>query len=825
MAIFGQYTGARVAPLPSGFMGAAMTNAANIQKGLSSMGDSLGQALEQYGKNKDERELLEGDISAIKQIVESDPQRYHDVATNEDNIKKFSEIPDMNLGKLRAYAMNLRTQMGAVDRRAAQELQSLQLEVARNQLSDRQAYSDAVKNAVSPTAPVYEDKVRDVSVIPEGGAELVGQAASKMPFWDKYDPRNIVSEGRDTISPEDVRGFAKGLGKGIAAPVAKALQKFGNAAKDKLIDPAAQMGKSLAVLAQVPGAPDLKGYFQPSEYLDFEGTGDYGLPTPDDAKQLAQYRQKREDQKLMGIDSYTLDETFPHERVTEAPIYIPRTKDAAPGSMLEEGADPKTGLPALVARYAGSTKDLKMPAGHDENKAPIGWWTRLSHEGKMPQDGYTITADGKTSLSGLLGRDDIQRMSTSNRFLELNPHIQSYYGWTDSTGKFIEPSNDVPPAGTKILIPNEEQGIGPETGLPTNISLYRDPNAPPTEEEKAAAVRDQFKALIPKEGSFMERFKGTLENAARHQQAQEDAARTDFTLESPPLLRDEKRTETVQAGERNVTWKEAHAKMIQHLADTGQQITPALSKSLEDYAKTQYAAEDVGITTKGIEGTDAVLVFQDGKFIGQSKKQVPGSTRAIPITVTGPDGEQYRSGKARTPDGEVVDDPFVADPGEDTASINISGVVGTFKGVAKSDKEAQELRSRVTAANEAIPMIDRLLEMAEHDDNEAFGPKRAEADALVTALQGKMRIAVVGPGPMTKEEAERIKKLVANPYEWFRKSSSIKKKLQTTRNMVIDSVEAAAKAQGIERVAGPPTEGSEPAHRNYTNDPRLKSGK
>ena len=82
MAIFGSYTGARIQPLPSGFMGAAMTSAANYQRGFESLGKGIGEALEQYGRNKDERELLEGDIDAIKQIVESNPQRYHDVATN-----------------------------------------------------------------------------------------------------------------------------------------------------------------------------------------------------------------------------------------------------------------------------------------------------------------------------------------------------------------------------------------------------------------------------------------------------------------------------------------------------------------------------------------------------------------------------------------------------------------------------------------------------------------------------------------------------------------------------------------------------------------------
>ena len=74
MAIFGQYTGARVAPLPSGFMGAAMTSAGNIQRGLTSMGESLGKALEQYGRNKEKSETMDGLIgAAAMQAAENKP--------------------------------------------------------------------------------------------------------------------------------------------------------------------------------------------------------------------------------------------------------------------------------------------------------------------------------------------------------------------------------------------------------------------------------------------------------------------------------------------------------------------------------------------------------------------------------------------------------------------------------------------------------------------------------------------------------------------------------------------------------------------------------
>ena len=67
MAIFGQYTGARVSSLPSGFLGAAMQSAANTQRGLERAGQTIGDALATYGKRKEESEMLDGLIQGQAQ--------------------------------------------------------------------------------------------------------------------------------------------------------------------------------------------------------------------------------------------------------------------------------------------------------------------------------------------------------------------------------------------------------------------------------------------------------------------------------------------------------------------------------------------------------------------------------------------------------------------------------------------------------------------------------------------------------------------------------------------------------------------------------------
>ena len=468
MAIFGSYTGARIQPLPSGFMGAAMTSAANYQRGFESLGKGIGEALEQYGRNKDERELLEGDIDAIKQIVESNPQRYHDVATNEDNIKKFSEVPDMNLGKLRAYAMNLRTQMGAVDRKVAQDIQELQRQKLLRDEAAVDAYSDALANRPKAVVPVMQEQRGTKTVLPikQGQSEKFGEFAASRPeevteMLQSGVP--IVSGDRDSLVPEDFRGMASGFGRAAARPTIEAIKKFAGGAKQQFLNPVAGVGKSLAALTQIPGVPGLTGYFQP-KHQTIRGSGFGGGPTPEDIARLDHNRSERERLKAGGLyEQWQIDEMVPPMKVEEAPLYVPRDKGDSPGAMLEQGVNQSTGLPELVHRYAGETSNLRMP--EESDVVPTGYWTGLALRGEMPDDPYTVTADGERALYELMDKGDLDGIPSVERFLELNPHLPVWY---DKAGK-AHPGDGsgtwVPPIGTKILIPNETMGQGIDKNL------------------------------------------------------------------------------------------------------------------------------------------------------------------------------------------------------------------------------------------------------------------------------------------------------------------------------------------------------------------------
>jgi hypothetical protein len=628
-------------------MAAAQSSANNLQKGLASLGEGVAAGLKQYGKNKDERDLLEGDVDAIKNIVESDPARYADIARDETNIKKFGEVPDMSLSKLRAYSTSLRTQMAAVDRRDAQSIQDLQRQKLQSEADDRKGFQAAM-GIVPKVEPQMQTQFGEKTVLPvkpnEAGA--LGWFAADRPEEYSADVLKpgvpVVSEGQDTASRKDIRDFYGGMAARVMPGISEAIGRFGAGAKEAFIDPAARAGKALGALAQVPsvqlphgyrtpGAPALEGYFQP-EHEDIRATGPGGAPTPEDIARLDYNRSERE--RMKGrYPQHIIDEMLPPLKVEETPLYVPREKGDAPGSRKPSpSVDHDTGLPNLT-HYAGETSDLRIPG--DTSKAPIGYWTGLAQDGRMPDDAYTITADGKKTMMQMMSREDIAGWPTADRLLELNPHLQT---WHDSTGG-VQPGNKegdwVPPAGMKILIPNETLEKD-ASGQPINVSRYRDPNAPLTDEEKAAKVRDQITALVPTSGTPWERIRGLGANLA--EQGRQDQASLEAEMAAPVHtfpFEQRQTSKEVQVGERDVTWKDAHARMIQHLVDNKQQITPALSKSLEDFAKTQYAAEEAGLTFEPVPNTDDVLIYNNGKYVGKSTKSASKEIEVRPVGDSG----------------------------------------------------------------------------------------------------------------------------------------------------------------------------------------------
>ena len=121
-------------------------------------------------------------------------------------------------------------------------------------------------------------------------------------------------------------------------------------------------------------------------------------------------------------------------------------------------------------------------------------------------------------------------------------------------------------------------------------------------------------------------------------------------------------------------------------------------------------------------------------------------------------------------------------------------------GIAPNKKVRDELFEIKGSVAEATGIIDDLLTQSEKGSK--FSMKdRAKAAQNVNSLVGKMRIAVVGPGPLTEPEREFIKSMIGNPLKFIGLKSLETTKLNELKRIMNKSLNAKATAWGM----SPPT--------------------
>lgn len=221
-----------------------------------------------------------------------------------------------------------------------------------------------------------------------------------------------------------------------------------------------------------------------------------------------------------------------------------------------------------------------------------------------------------------------------------------------------------------------------------------------------------------------------------------------------------------------------------------------LNKQLPPTPDVPAGMRPESLTVQNPDGTTAVF----------KRPPAPLPAEAKPLYRLNENGERVPSGYLSLPDGRVVADPAVEAAGDvDESVVQTTGITGTFEGRAPSNAEAKQFRDAVVSAEEAIPMLRRLYEMAEGGDFDAnfFSPtERAEATALRNQLIGKLRVAMVGPGALSEMEMKKILDTIPNPYEFFSTDYGSRSSLVAVARTLLNSVDSRAAAYGIKRTGG-----------------------
>jgi len=118
-------------------------------------------------------------------------------------------------------------------------------------------------------------------------------------------------------------------------------------------------------------------------------------------------------------------------------------------------------------------------------------------------------------------------------------------------------------------------------------------------------------------------------------------------------------------------------------------------------------------------------------------------------------------------------------------------------GTAPNKKVRDEMFEISGSVAEANAIVDDLLNQAK--TGSVFSMEdRAKAAMNVNSLVGKMRIAVVGPGPLTETEREFIKGMIGNPLKTIGLKKLEVAKLTELKRVMSKSLNAKAKAFGMQ---------------------------
>lgn len=126
---YSKYTGARVQPLPAGFIEAYGRVGESYRKGI----EGLGEGIQRYYQNKEERAIATGEAEALFAVVKKHGDLYPDLI-NDEMQKKLETMDDMSKPQLLKFVNSLKQKKSGYDNARKAEQEKALMELKREQL-------------------------------------------------------------------------------------------------------------------------------------------------------------------------------------------------------------------------------------------------------------------------------------------------------------------------------------------------------------------------------------------------------------------------------------------------------------------------------------------------------------------------------------------------------------------------------------------------------------------------------------------------------------------------------------------------------------------
>lgn len=118
-------------------------------------------------------------------------------------------------------------------------------------------------------------------------------------------------------------------------------------------------------------------------------------------------------------------------------------------------------------------------------------------------------------------------------------------------------------------------------------------------------------------------------------------------------------------------------------------------------------------------------------------------------------------------------------------------------GIANTKEAATETRKLLTELQPATKSLDDLIAMTNDPIVRITPARRAEAQALVGALRGQLRLALIGPGAVSDQERAILEDIIADPAAIFQLPSKTRKSLATIKKAVERKINTQLQLSGV----------------------------